>query len=120
MKRITIELTDRRPVSIDPAEWPIIAEAKADNLPDADIGRREQAWRQGELTRWWIVVRQHADGRAIVAAGHERNSPDDWRGGEIVRPGADLADAIMRIGDWGDIPRPVVRAAIAALPAEAL
>jgi hypothetical protein len=63
-----ITLTDRQPVKIVEADWPLIASAKdawCDNEYDF------QAFRK---TVWFLGVRQHADGRAIVYATYSHTS----------------------------------------------
>lgn len=60
-KKITISMSDRPPVSINPKEWPTVAEASGH---DGMI--RIQANHE-----WFIRVRKHADGRALVYGRHE-------------------------------------------------
>lgn len=55
-KKRTITLTDRRPITVNEDDWPVIASAR---------------WWEGEhefqaFRRASVRVRQHADGRAIV------------------------------------------------------
>jgi hypothetical protein len=69
-ERIKIPLSERRPVTITPADWPIVASAE-----DGE---------QGEIT-----VRRHADGRVLVYC--ERPS--------IERRGGFLLNAISLSGD---------------------
>lgn len=125
-KQRTITLTGRRPVTIREDEWPLIADAADDSYSrHADAGRYEQARRQGELTTWWLKVRQHEDGRALV---YGRVTPgwtvpegmEAWAGGELLPAGADLAQAIQRVGADGRLPAATIRACIADLPAEEL
>jgi hypothetical protein len=125
-KTRTITLTDRRPVKIVEDEWPVIAEAEDDSY-QGDPGRYGQAAGQGEIDTYKLKVRQHADGRAIVygivdaaiAPWGQPAGGEDWRGGELVPPGADLAAAIRRVAD-DHLPDSVIRACIADLPAEEL
>lgn len=80
--KITITMSDRAPVSIDPEEWPTIASTEAH---DGQV--RVQA-----NTEWSITVREHKDGRRIVSGLSERGSggkPAGWRGaraGYLVAP----------------------------------
>ena len=60
-KNIKITLSDRRPVSIDPEQWPVIAEAD-----DHDGQVKCQA-----NNVWKIKVREHADGRRIIYGFHD-------------------------------------------------
>lgn len=63
----TITLTDRPPVRIGTAHWPIIASASGDDGP-TDHNKHEQSIAHGECRRWILHVRQHADGRTLVYA----------------------------------------------------
>ena len=56
IERITIKLTNRRPITIVEDNWPLIARAK-----DWDNTYEFQANRT-----WRIRVRQHEDGRTVV------------------------------------------------------
>lgn len=121
-KTRTITLTDRPPVKIKEHEWPIIAEADGDSYT-GDLGRYAQARDQREMDRWWLLVRQHEDGRAIVYGGYvagRRAQAEDWRGGELLDAGENLAAAIRRVGEAGNIPDQCIRECIADLPAEEL
>lgn len=60
--KITITMTDRQPVRIAKADWPILAEAQELYF---DGEYESQANRKSD---WRICVRRHADGRAIVYA----------------------------------------------------
>lgn len=118
----TIRLTGRRPVRIRLADWPQIARAEGDDFEGNDPGRWSQAIAQGECARWSVNVLQHADGRALVFVF----TADGWRGsvahdgGELLAPGADLAEAVARIGRECGVPEETVRECIAHLPAEEL
>lgn len=128
-KKLTITLTDARPVTILPSNWPVIAEgswADHDNQYEFQANRRWTAW---------IKVRQHADGRVIVygcysySTQYQNESDATYRDGQRVEAGADdtaLIAAIRAVGDrlaersghacWSD----VIAECIAALPAEEL
>jgi hypothetical protein len=67
-----ITLTDSPPVQIDEANWPLIASA-ADKQHDGQI--EAQANR---TSKWFVGVRQHADGRAIVYAKYTYDTA--WQG----------------------------------------
>jgi hypothetical protein len=123
-KKRTITLTGRRPVTISDADWPGIAGASGDSGSTADYMRYEQRLRSGELDKYWIRVRQHADGRVLVYAAfdaaHAWTGNSDCRGGELLSAGADIAAAIGRVGEECGIPDRVIRECIASLPAEEL
>lgn len=72
MSSRTITLTGRPPIKIDEDNWPTIASA-ADSEHDGQV--ECQANRKSS---WWIKVRQHEDGRAIVYAGYTYTS--NWQG----------------------------------------
>lgn len=77
-----IVMSNRRPVTIDPEQWHVIARAKWHN------GEHEF---QANYVRT-ITVREHADGRRIVYGVHERGNggaPASFRGsaaGYVVTP----------------------------------
>lgn len=120
-----VTLTDRAPVKIVEADWPVIAKASGDSYGGRDPGRFRQAAMQGEIDMYTLVVRRHADGRTLVygvvdaaiAAWGQPAAGEDWRGGELVPAGGDLALVIKRIAE-GHIPDSVIRECIADLPAE--
>lgn len=117
-KKITIKLSDRRPIEIDPSQWPIIARA------DHHDGQVEcQA-----NTVWSIKVREHADGRRIVYGKKDSGNGGQrigWRGAMagflLAAAGAESETirAIRRVaGVIGD--EEMGDDAIADLPAETL
>jgi hypothetical protein len=65
---------------------------------------------------------QHEDGRALVyvfaIAGWRGSVAHD--GGELLAPGADLAEAVARVGRACSVPEETIRACVASLPAEEL
>jgi hypothetical protein len=123
-KTRTITLTDRPPVKINEADWPILAEGSGNTFEGVEPGRRRQADENGDVEKWWLLVRQHADGRTIVygivEASCFQDSREDWRGGELLPAGSDLAAAIRRVGESGHLPDRIIRECIADLPAEEL
>lgn len=125
---LTITLTDARPARIVKADWPIVAQASDDSYGGGDYCRHEQALSRGECDRYRLVVRQHADGRAIVyavvdaaiSAWHAPAGGEDYRGGELLDAGADLVAAIQRVGGEAvrhAFPERLIRECIADLPA---
>lgn len=127
-KTRTITLTGRAPVKIRDDQWPAIAEASGDSYGGNDYGRRQQALHQGECDKYTLKVRQHEDGRALVygildaaiAAWGAPAGGEDFRGGELLEQGADIATAIRRVGESCNLPDSVIRDCIANLPAEEL
>lgn len=127
-KTRTITLTDRPPVRIREDQWPVVAQASGDSYR-GDVGRHEQARRQGEIDTYSIRVREHDDGRAIVYAvldaaiaawGHPAGG-ESARCGELLPVESTITDyvaAIRRVGADCGLPESVIRACIADLPAE--
>ena len=143
-KTRTITLTDRPPVRITEADWPIIA--SGDERPGHTHNGTPVP--DYETDRYTIRVRQHADGRALVYgvidAATAWTGTEDWRGGELLShpysSGADntqpdspvvrtqgrrvstheIAGAIRRVGESGGIIESVIRECIAGLPAETI
>lgn len=72
MSKRTITLTGRPPVSINEDTWPLLASAK-DEEHDGQV--RCQANR---ISKWFVGVRQHEDGRAIVYAVYDYST--NWQG----------------------------------------
>lgn len=114
---LTITLTGREPVKIRLEDWPIIAEASAN---DYDNQYEQQANRTSKHT---LKVRQHEDGRAIVYGFMDYDSRLQGesgfaaRGGELLDKDASIPEAIARVaaeleermpgGEWtsGTFPR---------------
>ena len=120
MKTRIITMTDRQPVHIAEDAWPIIAHGS--KRPGAIVNGTPRPDHQTDSHS--LHVRQHQDGRAIVYgvldAATMWTGTQDWRGGELLVAGADLAAAIRRVGESGGIIDSVIRACIADLPAEEL
>ena len=117
-KRITVTLTGRPPVRIDPQEWGTIASACTH-----DGAIEVQANHE-----WLLRVRQHDDGRTLVY-GWERAGNGGVRAGyqpayagellEATPTGAEIAAAIARVA--GDCRcEELVGECVADLPAEDL
>jgi hypothetical protein len=74
-KKIKIAMSERRPLSIDPEQWPLIARADRHDGKVACQANHE----------WSIRVREHSDGRRIVY-GYLRSGNGGtyagWRGAE--------------------------------------
>ena len=108
-----ITLTNRPPVRIMDADWPLIAKGwDGDNRAIPQQSNRE----------WTIRVRQHADGRSIVYGIYDTA----WQGeanmaaGELLAAGDDLVSAIRRVGADIEASDRAIRACIADLPAETI
>lgn len=121
----TITLTDRPPVTIREAEWPVIATAH-------DTHSCGQYSQNGEFTRS-LRVRRHSDGRTLVyctTQGDCQCSYCDVRGGVVV-DAEETSAAIQMMADtlrdaydeYDDVDlalRRLARECIADLPAEEL
>jgi hypothetical protein len=123
-----ISLTDRAPVKIVSADWPVVAEGSHESSHKSWENEREA----NQIWKGWLKVRQHRDGRAIVYGCDEYSTNAQgadgysYRGGELLPAGADLAAAIGRLVA-GLIDRggsaamlQVAHECIASLPAEAI
>ena len=95
----TITLTGRPPVRISDDNWPMLASA-SDKIFDGEY--ESQANR---ITKWFVGVRQHNDGRAIVYAIFSYST--NWRGerdaskkcGQMLDAGSSTDDIIRAIGE---------------------
>jgi len=111
----TITLTDRAPVEIIDGDWPIIAESRAhDGMIAVQANRR-----------WWMKIRQHADGRVIVYGAYltQHQGEVDRRDGEVLAAtsrSSTLVATIRQVGQSLGAPSSLVRELIADLPAEPL
>lgn len=114
--KLTVTLTGRAPVTITKADWPVIASA------DGHDGREHECQAN---RRWWLKVRQHEDGRAIVYGVYtsQYQGARDKRGGELLdtnAPGTgelpDIAAAILRVAATVDA-EDIADECIADLPA---
>ena len=121
-----ITLTDRPPVRIVEDEWPVVVSATGDSYRGNDCARHQQALSQGECDEYWLMVRQHQDGRSIVyarldaaiAAWHQPAGGENWRGGALLPAGGNLAAVLRRVGEAAGLPVSLIRDAIAGLPPE--
>ena len=109
IKKRTITLTNRAPVIILEAEWPIVAMARGAS---------------GDAAEYTLRVRRHADGRAIVyGVVDARTEGGSWRGGEVVDAAGDagaIAAGLRRVGKDAGIPERIIASCIADLPATPL
>ena len=109
----TITLTDRAPVKISEALWPRIAYAsRHDGKVECQANHE-----------WYLTVRQHADGRAIVygceigGMGGVRQDYEEARAGLLLDAGADIAAAVRRVGERARCSDAMIDEVIADLPA---
>ncbi len=91
-----IYLTDRRPVSIDPDEWPIIAVSHGDEPEPNEI-----------------TVRQHEDGRILIYLSN-------GDGGKLLTNIGDAETIIMQLGEGAGMSPLAVQATLNSLPPEEL
>jgi hypothetical protein len=116
-KSLTILLSNRPPVQIETARWPVIASAR----------------RIFDDRGWSLVVRRHEDCRAIVygeeylAAGSSDPDYSGSQAGEIL-PAADsmeeqnrlIADTIAKVGKSLGFPDDFIQQCIASMAPEEL
>jgi ASC-1-like (ASCH) protein len=115
-KKLTITLTDRRPVTVDVDVWPVIAKAK-----DWDNQHESQANRT-----WMLTVRQcHTDGgdagdRCIVYGVYDTawQNESGKRGGEIVDTLDEVPAAVKRVAKYLGFEERLADECIADLPAD--
>ena len=123
-KTRTITLTGRRPVTIDEAEWPIIARASDDSYEGNDPALHNQASDQGQIDEYSLRVRQHADGRAIAYGTYTEGWQSEHDGlthaGILLGPDETIEYAIESVGVTLGVPKQLVADCIADLPAERL
>lgn len=102
VRTITITLTDRRPVRIAEESWPVLAKASDSGHDNKYECQANRTW------KWFLCVRQHADGRAIVYATYsystawQNESDQSAKHGELLLAGCttdDIVAAIHRVAD---------------------
>lgn len=112
-KKLTITLTDRRPVAVDIDVWPIIAKAKSwDNQYECQANRT-----------WTLTVRQcqtDDDDRCVVYGVYSTcfQGESDRRGGEIVDSLDDVPAAVKRVGEYLGFGESLADECISDLPAD--
>lgn len=114
-KKLTITLTDRRPVTVDTDVWPIVAKAK-----DWDNQHEFQANRT-----WALTVRQcqkDGDDRCVVYGAYDTNWQNESgrRGGEIVDSLDDVPAAVKRVAEYLGFEERLADECIADLPVDEL
>jgi hypothetical protein len=124
-KRRTITLTSHRPVTIDEAEWPVIATASGDSWTGNDPALHQQASMQDELDEYTLRVRRHTDGRHIVYGTHTRDrfssaSPNARdRAGYLLdteKANQALETFILLVAQELDLPQQMITDCINSLP----
>ena len=92
--------------------WPVVAQSRDwDNQHECQANRT-----------WRCMVRQHADGRAIVYGVYTTQFQAEvgTHAGYLLAPGEDVPAAIRRVGEEIGAAESVIRGCIADLPAEVL
>ena len=109
-KTRVITLTDAQPVRVREDLWPIIASAR-----DWDGEHESQAFR-----RWYLTVRQHADGRSIVYGRYTTQWQGEANrvGGERLSASADIPAAIRRVGEHVGVSDAMIDSCVADLPVQ--
>jgi hypothetical protein len=129
MEKITIHLTDSRPVSITKDLWPVAA--RGDGVSRRCYHTPIPAY---EVDQYRLRVRQHADGRVIVygwidASPAWTGTEDTYAGEMLGTANAPVTNAneltadkiiaaIRRVGEDAGLPASVIRECIADLPSE--
>lgn len=84
-KLLTITMSERRPLKIDPELWLVVAEAS----------RHDGKVKSQANNEWAINVREHADGRRIVYGYHQAGNGGQYAGFRERRAGY-LVDNVRR------------------------
>jgi hypothetical protein len=120
-KRRTITLTGRRPVTIDEAEWPVIASATGDSWTGQDPALYVQASAQDDLDEYTLHVRQHADGRHLVygtytpSRYHQGDLNTPRRAGELLSSDITVEPYITLVGKTLHLPEQIIADCINSL-----
>lgn len=102
---ITITMTDRPPVTVAKVTWPVVAESGDHDHDNQYECQANRTW------RWWLRIRQHADGRTLVYGGYHYTT--QFQGEENVS---------VRAGDYYTEPPPyagALRRIVALIDAQA-
>ncbi len=112
-EKLTIPLTDRRPVTVDTAVWVLISEVRAhDNQSELEANRK-----------WTLCVRQsRVDGRCVVYGSYTTvlQNESDRSGGEIVDSLDKVPAAVKRLTHYLEAEERLAGECIARLPADEL
>jgi hypothetical protein len=82
-KTLTITMSERRPLKIDPELWPVIASAS----------RHDGAVKAQANTEWYIKVREDEQGRRLVYGGKVSGNGGQYAGFRELRGGY-LVDSV--------------------------
>lgn len=123
-KKIVIELTNRRPVKIDPTEWPIIAKFLGDSYRGWDAAVYEQAKANDEFDEYWLKVRQNSGGSVLIYGSFDagERSVEMSRSGGILleKPSKEeeLIQGIRQVGENLQLPEYIIAGCISSLAPE--
>lgn len=98
--KLTITLTDRKPIIIIKDNWPVVASSEDKEFDN------EYEFQANRTSNWRLTVRQHSDGRTIVygvytySSNYQNDKSVQIRGGEMLDVGADAIPVIRRVGNW--------------------
>lgn len=112
-KKLTISLTDRRPVTVDVDAWAIIGQSSDhDNQYECQANRK-----------WKMTVRQcqtEGDDRCVVYGTYtsQYQGEADRRGGEIVEDLDSVPEAVKRVAEYLGFDARLADECIADLPAD--
>ena len=123
-----IKMTARAPLRFNVDEWPILAYADDDSRDDLRPGSRYHARQRGQADLYFLMVRQHADGRSLIygqlkAAFPQFEQPaegESFHAGYLVRKPSETISTIERVGDECRLPAYLIRDCISRLPPEDL
>ena len=123
-----IKMTARAPLRFNADEWAILAFADDDSRNGLQPGPRFHARQQGEADLYFLIVRQHADGRSLIYGQLKSAYPqfeqpaggESFHAGYLVRKPSEIISAIERVGDECRLPAYLIRDCISRLPPEDL
>lgn len=126
-KEIVVQLSGQKRIIIRPSEWKIIARAYGNSYSGNDVVIERQARLNDQLDEYHLVVREHADGRALVYAIFNAgcvNGNTSHAGGRIITLGKERDYQITRwirdVGNEIGIPSHIIRACLGTLNPEKL
>ena len=121
-----IKMTARAPLRFKADDWPVLAYADGDSRNDLRPGPRNDARQRGQADLYFLLVRQHADGRSLIygqlkAAYARYEQPaggESFHAGYLVPRPSEIISAIECVGDECRLPAYLVRDCISNLPPE--
>ena len=123
-----IKMTARAPLRLNADDWPVLAYVDDDSRNDLRPGPRFHARQRGQADLYFLMVRQHADGRSLIYgqlkaayAGFEQPAGgESFHAGYLVQNISEVVSTINLVGHECRLPACLVRDCISKLPSEDL